>query len=251
MNYFGTLGWMGVLAVVACDLEPKNLGNETAEGGSVAEGGSEGSTAGESAGEEGSASMEGGSETGGACADGDTKMEDCNTCSCLDGFWGCTEIDCGGAESPPPAECEDGDTKMEDCNTCSCLDGYWACTEIGCPPDGGIDVCDDDAPHDALTVGAAAIAGDVLTVDVSYGGGCEMHLLDGCWDGSFAESDPVQVWAFVSHESNDDPCDAIESRTVEIDLSPMKADYQAGYQTENGTIEIHLEGWADALLYSF
>jgi hypothetical protein len=30
------------------------------------------------------------------------------------------------------AECQEGDTKMIDCNTCGCVDGMWGCTQIGC-----------------------------------------------------------------------------------------------------------------------
>ncbi len=64
------------------------------------------------------------------CQDGDTKMIDCNTCGCIDGQWGCTQIGC-----EPPPECTPGDTKEVDCNTCECTEqGLWACTEIGCEP---------------------------------------------------------------------------------------------------------------------
>ncbi len=247
-NRLASLGWLGCLgglAIAGCDPEPKNLGNESDDNGGSAEGGST-----EDSGTEGGSGSASGSTGDPACVDGDTKMEDCNSCECLDGFWGCTEIGCGD-EDPLPGECVDGDTKMEDCNSCECLDGFWACTEIACDPGPGIAVCDDSAPRDALFIDGVVLDGDLLQVDASYGGGCETHVLDGCWDGSFAESDPVQVWAFVSHESNDDACDAVLSSTVEIDLTPMKAAYQAGYQTQTGMITIHLEGWPDAILYAF
>lgn len=250
------LGWglLGGIALAACDLEPKNLGNESDDNGGSAEdsGGSEGGD--EDSAEGGSASMSTTADPTGVdpvCEDGDSMMQDCNSCTCSDGQWACTEIGCDPTE-PPPAECEEGDMMMQDCNTCSCLEGYWACTEIACEaPEGAIAVCDDSAPHDGLDVAGIALAGDILYVDVGYGGGCAEHILAGCWDGSFAESDPVQVWAFVSHESNDDNCDAYLSDTIEIDLSPMKADYQAGYQTEHGEITIHLEGWDSSIQYVF
>jgi len=251
MNIGYRLGWglLGGLALAACDLDPKNLGNETDDGGSA-----EGSGGSDEDGSEGGSASMGTTvdptSVDPVCEDGDAMMQECNDCTCVEGQWACTEIGCDPTE-PPPAECEAGDTMMQDCNACSCLEGYWACTDLECPPDDGIAVCDDSAPHDGLDVDGIALAGDILLVDVGYGGGCAEHILAGCWDGSFAESDPVQVWAFVSHESNDDNCDAYLSDSIEIDLSPMKADYQAGYQQEHGAIMIHLEGWEPSILYEF
>jgi hypothetical protein len=83
-----------------------------------------------------------GDETQGAlnCEDGETKpAEDgCNTCSCADGEWACTEKACEG-QSSAPAECNDGDMMPapDGCNSCSCFEGNWACTQIGCDPTTG------------------------------------------------------------------------------------------------------------------
>lgn len=93
-----------------------------------------------------------------SCTEGDTKPADdgCNTCSCSDGGWACTEIGClpdgtggadagtGGADagtggsdagtggSDAGIGCKDGETKDVDCNTCRCGGGQWACTEKPC-----------------------------------------------------------------------------------------------------------------------
>jgi hypothetical protein len=62
----------------------------------------------------------------------------CNTCSCYDGHWGCTELACGngggGLPPPPspPSSCREGDTVQLDCNTCTCTGGHQACTELFC-----------------------------------------------------------------------------------------------------------------------
>jgi len=50
------------------------------------------------------------------------------------------------ASIEPEFECEAGQTKEVDCNTCSCQDGNWVCTEIACepttpPPVGECDCC--------------------------------------------------------------------------------------------------------------
>jgi len=102
------------------------------------------------------------------CQNGDTKMDDCNSCFCLDSTWACTEMMCPGKKQEQectagdPAywddcntcicsggrwvcttmlcpgkkqepECSNGDTKMMDCNNCVCAGGYWACTMMLCP----------------------------------------------------------------------------------------------------------------------
>lgn len=77
------------------------------------------------------------------CMDGDSKPADdgCNTCTCLDGQWACTERAC------PPEMCAEGDTRdAEDgCNTCVCSNGEWACTERACPPE----MCEDGDTREA------------------------------------------------------------------------------------------------------
>ncbi|MFT5358293.1 MAG: hypothetical protein ACI9KE_005531 [Polyangiales bacterium] len=35
-------------------------------------------------------------------------------------------------DEAPPVPCTDGERRPEDCNTCTCEDGTWACTEISC-----------------------------------------------------------------------------------------------------------------------
>jgi cysteine-rich repeat protein len=208
-----------------------------------------------------------------ACKEGEVKPagDGCNECMCIEGDWACTMTFC-------EPECEPGEEKMDDCNACICTDdGVWACDKQQCPStcgDGKVDEgeqCDDGnlidldgcsstcgyevgescEGSDPLVIQGAAIKGDELVVDVQYGGGCEQHDLGICWDGAFAESDPVQIWIGVSHDAHGDLCDALISEQRALDLTPQKTAYQEGYQTENGTITIHLEGWAGPLQYTF
>jgi len=81
------------------------------------------------------------------CKVGDFKMDNCNTCNCIqlgDGTkdWACTKLACPPNEPRARREaetCAAGDIKQEDCNTCKCTklgDGKtaWACTRKHCPP---------------------------------------------------------------------------------------------------------------------
>lgn len=82
------------------------------------------------------------------CSLGETKTADdgCNTCTCTEEGWACTEMACAEPDSPGQ-ECTLGTTKpAEDgCNTCTCDESGWSCTELGCEPNeqptGAVSVC--------------------------------------------------------------------------------------------------------------
>lgn len=119
------------------------------------------------------------------------------------------------------------------------------------PLDGGVQMCSDDFAMDPVEIVGAAIKGDLLVLQISYSGGCSDHEFGLCWDGAFAESDPVQTWITLGHESNDDPCDGIVMEEKIFDLGAMKQAWIDGYQQMNGTIIIHLNGWKDPIPYMF
>lgn len=80
---------------------------------------------------------------GGVCqSEGEAKPapDGCNTCTCSDGTWACTEKAC-------VETCEDGDTKGSGCNACVCQAGDWSCTLQLCPPPG--DECFEGEEKDA------------------------------------------------------------------------------------------------------
>jgi hypothetical protein len=241
---------VATFGLVACDLDMKDLGNETDTAGSTAGGSDDGAS------------------PGGPCTPGDQQPanDGCNTCECSeDGTWGCTEIGCdptggdptaGGSTeggSTGAAECTPGDMMPADdgCNTCTCGDdGLWACTLLGCV-DPAVTVCDGTEPADAVVIGAAAVVGDALVVTVSYSGGCAVHDFQYCWTGEFLESFPVQVPTSISHDGHDDPCDAFPSEELTFDLLPLRAAYEAGYGVGPATIEINLDGWMGSIPYAW
>jgi pacifastin inhibitor LCMII len=76
----------------------------------------------------------GGEGNGGeVCKEGESRLADdgCNSCTCENGGWACTEIGC--------ATCQQGEMRAagDGCNTCSCLNGAWACTQKACGDGGG------------------------------------------------------------------------------------------------------------------
>jgi hypothetical protein len=111
-----------------------------------------------------------------------------------------------------------------------------------------LQVCD-SGPTDPYGLVSATLSSDLLTLVVSSSGGCEDHDWFACWDGSFMESSPVQANIAVYHDSYDDPCDAIVTATLEIDLNPMQDAWLAGYGPGPGEIVIHVD--SETLTYSF
>lgn len=112
-----------------------------------------------------------------------------------------------------------------------CLDNPVDCVAV--------EICD-LKEQDVFFMDPANLNGDIITVRISYSGGCKDHDFQACWEGSFMESYPVQARIKLIHDAHGDACEALISQVVAIDLTPMKESYQAAYQ-ESGTIIIHLD----------
>ncbi|MBC8072986.1 MAG: hypothetical protein IAG13_31980 [Deltaproteobacteria bacterium] len=239
MNYSRACLAVIPFVLLACDLTPKDIGDEPM---TTSGGGGDG------------AGSDSGSDSGGPCVDGDARLteDQCNICTCSAGEWECTLKACG--DDP---QCEDGDVipAFDGCNDCSCEDGQWACSERACAPPAwfgdALQICDPGAPQDSLDLYAVNIGGDTLSVNLGYGGGCETHELGLCWDGSYAESAPVQVDVFIAHEDHGDPCEAYFQNEQLFDLVPLREAYQAAYPGEGGSISITIAGWDAPILYTF
>ena len=74
---------------------------------------------------------------------------------------------------------------------------------------------------DGAIINAAAIDGTVLTLDVSFGGGCEEHEFALAWDGLILESLPAQVNLELFHKDNNDFCEAFLHETLTFDLAEL------------------------------
>ncbi len=86
-----------------------------------------------------------------------------------------------------------------------------------------------DWPRDALALRSHSLDGPILTLEVEYTGGCQAHEVDLVAWGGWLESFPVQVNLQLSHESHDDPCEALIMRELRFDLQPLRQSYEAVY----------------------
>ena len=105
------------------------------------------------------------------------------------------------------------------------------------------------------------IENDTLTLTISYSGGCASHYFTLVTNGSFMESDPVQLVFALTHDDNGDTCEAYPTEPYSFDLEPIKTRYQEDYGTDEGSITLrlwhlgHPSGSVDAgfldILYTF
>ena len=94
---------------------------------------------------------------------------------------------------------------------------------------------------DKYIIKAATVEGDILSINVSYSGGCETHEFTLVAEPAFRESSPVQLWVSLAHNANGDTCEALLTEAYHFDLTPIKQVYQTGYQTDEGTIVLNLK----------
>jgi hypothetical protein len=105
-----------------------------------------------------------------------------------------------------------------------------------------------DRPGDPVTIERDSLVGSVLTLEVSYAGGCEDHVFDLVAWGGWLESFPVQVNVFLSHDYRGDACRALVTRELRFDLGPLAEAYRRDYgggAPGATTIVLRLVGPAD------
>ncbi|GEM_PF-609187 len=75
---------------------------------------------------------------------------------------------------------------------------------------------------DNFTLLESNLHGDILTLLVQYGGGCETHAWALKTNGAYAKSLPPQITLNLEHNANGDMCRALLTDTLEFDLSAIK-----------------------------
>ncbi len=106
--------------------------------------------------------------------------------------------------------------------------------------------------QDPFVLNDAAIAGDTLSLNLSYAGGCARHEFTLVASELFRESDPVQLPVTLAHDANGDSCEAWLTQDYEFDLSLLRDRYRQAYGGGPGRMVLLLEGApGGALLYVF
>ena len=108
---------------------------------------------------------------------------------------------------------------------------------------------------DEYVVNTAAITGDVLTLNVSYSGGCAAHAFTLVVSESFAGRSPTTLAGRVGHDANGDSCEAYPTEDYEFDLGVIRTHYRAvfgGRAGDAGTVVLLLDSVPEGqLVYEF
>ena len=98
-----------------------------------------------------------------------------------------------------------------------------------------------DRQTDPFSLNSAAVSGNILTLSVSYSGGCRSHLFVLTAAESFQESSPVQLPLVLTHDANKDPCEAYPTEQLRFDLTPISKRYQRAYGQDSGSVLLLLQ----------
>tara|TARA_Y100000766_G_scaffold283740_1_gene300172 strand:- start:776 stop:1294 length:519 start_codon:yes stop_codon:yes gene_type:complete len=74
---------------------------------------------------------------------------------------------------------------------------------------------------DSYSIDTAFIYGDFLKINVSYGGGCEDHIFNLVHEFLFCGTPPFHVPLYLTHNSNNDNCEAILVQELCFDISNL------------------------------
>lgn len=105
---------------------------------------------------------------------------------------------------------------------------------------------------DEYVLNGAAIVGDALTLNVSYGGGCATHRFTLVASEAFMESFPVQLAVLLAHDANGDACEAWLTEAYRFDLRVIRDRYREAYGRGPGEVVLLLDDAPSGpLVYAF
>jgi hypothetical protein len=108
-------------------------------------------------------------------------------------------------------------------------------------------------PRDDVLINDVSILNNKLVINISYSGGCKDHFFKLVASDSWLESYPVQTPILLSHDANNDNCEAFLTETLSFNLQPLKERYKELYKENSATIVLLIEGGTEnfTVNYSF
>lgn len=73
-----------------------------------------------------------------------------------------------------------------------------------------------------VTIKYMEIDGDILTLAISFSGGCDEHEFELICNGAYAKSYPPQLTLFLRHDDKDDRCRSIVDKKLNFNLKPVQ-----------------------------
>ncbi len=74
---------------------------------------------------------------------------------------------------------------------------------------------------DTIHIQSISKENNFLKIEVSYSGGCEEHNFEVVWDGIVYAESPCFMNLMLIHYGNNDPCEALITQTLDINLSKL------------------------------
>lgn len=99
---------------------------------------------------------------------------------------------------------------------------------------------------DPLTIESATIKGNILTIEVTYGGGCQEHEFQLIGSEMIAKSMPPIRSMKLIHNAKEDNCRAIVPQTLKFDIRKLAYKQEAGSE-----IYLNLDEYKERLMYVF
>jgi hypothetical protein len=105
---------------------------------------------------------------------------------------------------------------------------------------------DIETPSDIVQISDVSIIGNIISIKVSYSGGCKNHDFQLLGSANISKSLPPIRAIKLVHNANGDKCKKNVERTLEFEISDL------AYKQEVGSIiYLTLGGWKDRIEYTF
>jgi uncharacterized protein YkuJ len=82
---------------------------------------------------------------------------------------------------------------------------------------------------DGAAINSVTLSGDMLILNVSYGGGCEEHKFKLYVSKGLSKSNPPQAEMYLLHNANGDLCEAYLTENLAFNLLPLKENIKQNF----------------------
>ncbi len=96
---------------------------------------------------------------------------------------------------------------------------------------------------------SASVKDDILSLRISYSGGCKDHNFNLFSLNVFLESNPLQISMRLSHNGNGDNCDRIVYDILYFDLRSLKDLFASQYKNSSGEVYLNINNPSMELFY--
>ena len=83
--------------------------------------------------------------------------------------------------------------------------------------------------NDYLKVLEQYISGDYLILKVQYSGGCKEHEIQIYTTGAILKTNPPQTELYISHNANNESCEALITKELKINLIQLRNFYRTNF----------------------